>query len=164
MQFVVVVLATFALGIVAAPLGLALGLSPLLVWLATVVGGGCFVLVAVASLARARERVQARVTDRAGILVPVAVPVVGWLWRRVGGRIAGPETIATVDRATALVDRLGPHGAGLLGPLLGRWTLPLAGVALGADRPRLVAWLLAGVALWSAALVGVSELLIGAFR
>jgi hypothetical protein len=157
-QFTVVVLATFALGIVAAPLGLALGLSPVLVWFAAVLGGGCFVLVATAVLGR----IVARVADRAGVVVPIAVPVIGWLWRRIGRRVVGPETVAAVGRATALVDRLGPHGAGLLGPLLGRWTMPLAGVALRAHRVPLVSWLLAGVALWAAVLVGASQLVIGA--
>lgn len=117
----------FALSIVelwaAVPAGLALGLPPALVWLATATGAVSCIIVVVFAGDRLRT----------------------WLVKRFGhGRRAEG------GRLRSIWERYGVVGWGLLGPLvLGAPLSAAVGVGLGAPRGRLAIWLSAGVVLWT---------------
>jgi len=134
MALLAVVIVAFLFGIASAPFGLALGLPPALVALGVFAGCAAFAVTATAVLWRKRDQLVARRPGWVGF----AVPVVGGMWRRAGTRVTGPQGTALFDRATSVLDRLGLPRTGLVGPLLGRWTLPIAGVALDVDRRRLL--------------------------
>ena len=110
----------------AVPAGVALGLPPILVWLATVAGALlCIVVVVLAG-----ERLRAWLVSR-----------LGRGRAREGGRLR------------AVWERYGVIGWGLLGPLvLGAPLAAAVGVGLGAPRGRLLIWLGAGVVLWTTVL------------
>jgi len=131
-------LGVFALSVVelwaAVPAGVALGLPPILVWLATVAGAMlCIVIVVLAG-----ERLRA------------------WLVARFGHGRAHEG-----GRLRSIWERYGVIGWGLLGPLvLGAPLAAALGVVLGAPKGRLLIWLGTGVVLWTtiltvAAAVGV---------
>lgn len=160
MEFLAVVIVAFLFGIASAPFGLALGLPPALVAVGVFTGCGAFAVTTTAALWRKRDQLIARRPGWVGF----AVPVVGWIWRRAGTRITGPHATVVIDRATSVIDRLGLRGTGLVGPVLGRWTLPIAGVVLDVDRRRLLGWNLVGAALWSCVLVVGFDQLISALR
>ncbi len=123
-------LGVFALSVVelwaAVPAGVALGLPPMLVWLATVAGALlCIVVVVLAG-----ERLR------------------GWLVSRLGRGRAREG-----GRLRAVWERYGVIGWGLLGPLvLGAPLAAAVGVGLGAPRGRLLIWLGAGAVLWTTVL------------
>jgi hypothetical protein len=122
----------------AVPAGLALGLSPFLVWLATVAGA----LVSVVVVVLAGERLR-----------PWLIARLGRGRAREGGRVRG------------IWERYGVIGWGLVGPLLLGAPLSAAlGVALGAPRGRLLFWLGAGVGLWVTILTLAAVLGVGAVR
>ena len=127
-------LGVFALSVVelwaAVPAGVALGLPPILVWAATLMGSAvCVVVVVVAG-----ERVRA------------------WLVSRLGrGRAREGGPLRTIW------ERYGVIGWGLLGPLvLGAPLSAAVGVGLGAPRDRLLVWLGAGVLLWTTVLTAAA--------
>jgi hypothetical protein len=110
----------------AVPAGLALGLPLPLVWAATLAGA----LLGITVVVVAGDRLRAWLVDRFGH---------GGV--REGGRLR------------RVWDRYGVIGWGLLAPLLLGAPLAAAiGVALGAERWRLVLWLGAGAALWTTVL------------
>jgi hypothetical protein len=123
-------LGVFALSVVelwaAVPAGVALGLPPVFVWLATVTGATAGVVIVVLAGERLRT----------------------WLVERFGrGRVREG------GRLRSIWERYGVIGWGLLGPLLLGAPLSAAvGVGLGAPRRRLLVWLGAGVVLWTTVL------------
>ena len=127
METLLRLLGVFALSLVelwaAVPAGLALGLPPILVWLATVAGALlCIVVVVLAG-----ERLRAWLVSR-----------LGRGRAREGGRLR------------RIWERYGVIGWGLLGPLvLGAPLAAALGVGLGAPRRGLLLWLGAGVVLWT---------------
>ena len=162
MEFLAVVLVAFLFGIASAPLALALGLSPALVAVGVAAGCGGF--------RRHRGRralAHARPTGRSPSGLAGLCRTRGRLDVATGrnpDQGSGEHATVVIDRATSILDRLGLPGTGLVGPPLGRWTLPIAGVALDVDRRRLLAWHLAGVATWSTVLVVGFDQLITALR
>jgi len=127
METLLRLLGVFALSLVelwaAVPAGAALGLPPILVWLATVAGALlCIVVVVLAG-----ERLRAWLVSR-----------LGRGRAREGGRLR------------RIWERYGVIGWGLLGPLvLGAPLAAALGVGLGAPRRGLLLWLGAGVVLWT---------------
>jgi hypothetical protein len=110
----------------AVPAGVALGLPAVSVWVATLVGA----LVGITVVVVAGDRLRAWLVDRFG---------------HGGAREGG--------RLRRVWDRYGVIGWGLLAPLvLGAPLAAAIGVALGAERWRLVFWLSAGAALWTTVL------------
>jgi hypothetical protein len=106
----------------AVPVGLALGLSPILVWVLTVVGS----MAGVGAVAVAGEAVRA------------------WLVRR-----RGASTTAGHGRLYRVWVRYG-----VVAPAMGT----AIGIALGAPRRRLIAWMCAGVIVWTSILVIAGDL------
>jgi hypothetical protein len=116
----------------AVPVGLALGLSPLLVWVLTVAGS----MVGVGAVAMAGEAIRA------------------WLVRR-----RGASTTAGHGRLYRVWVRYGVVGWGLVSPLVFAPAMGTAiGMALGAPRGRLIAWMGAGVLVWTSILVTAGDL------
>lgn len=154
-----VVLAAFVFGVVTAPLGLALGLPPGVVAPAVLLGSAAF---AVLSVSLVVDRVPAGVLRRVRLGVWLGPHVARW-WDRAGGaRIAGGRSTPLVDRGSVLLHRLGHRGVAVLAPLLGRWLVPAAAVALNPPRADLYRWALLGCATWAVAGTLGTDLLIHA--
>ena len=123
-------LGVLALGVVelwaAVPAGIALGLPPALVWLATL----CGALVGIVVVVLAGERLRTWIVGHVG---------------RGRAREGGP--------VRRVWERYGVVGWGLVGPLLVGAPLSAAlAVSFGAPRRRLLLWLSAGVVLWTTVL------------
>jgi hypothetical protein len=128
-RFLLIVLAAFLVGAPAAPASLVFGLPHAVALGAVLVGVQCCFGVSLFTMGRLRA---------------------WWSSRRTTSR--RPSRAAV--RASAVLDRIGPAGFGLVAPaLFGTWGAALLGAALGLDRWRLLAWLTAGTALWSTALL-----------
>lgn len=160
LAFTLVVLAAFAFGVATVPLGLALGLGSALVALGVFLGSAAFVLISVPLVVDRVPEPLARQVRRGFLHGPW---VARW-WRRSGGERAGARAAALVTRGSSVVDRLGFRGIALLAPLLGRWLVPAAGLALDPPRPALYRWALLGCATWAVAGAAGTELLIGLVR
>lgn len=124
------VLAVAAIAVVsfyaAVPAGVALGLPAPLVWAAALAGA----LLGIAAIVLAGDRFRI------------------WLLRRLGR-----GGVREGGRLRRVWDSYGVIGWGLLAPLLvGTGLAAAIGVALGAQRRRLVLWLGAGAALWTTVL------------
>lgn len=124
-------LAVFGLAAVeiwfAVPAGLALGLAPWLVWIITIAGSLCGVIVVAVGGDRLRT----------------------WLTRRRRGWM-----VARAGRTYQIWVRFGVPGWGLASPLLVAPAMGTAiGLLLGAPRGRLLAWMGAGVVIWTSILV-----------
>lgn len=110
----------------AVPAGIAMGLPTLLVWAATLAGA----LLGIAVIVLAGDTFRTWLVRRFG---------------RGGAREGG--------RLRRVWDSYGVIGWGLLAPLLvGTGLAAAIGVALGAERRRLVLWLGAGAVLWTTVL------------
>ncbi len=115
----------------AIPLGLALGLNPVVVGAASALGA---------------------------ILSAAAVILIGGPVRRWAVRRLGPGS-RRGRRARRVWERYGLIGLGLASPLLTGAPLGAAlGVALGAPAGRLLAWMSIGIAVWSGLLTAASAL------
>ncbi len=122
----------------AAPAGVAVGLPPILVWLATATGAILGIVVVVLAGEQLRT----------------------WLVSRVGRGRAKEG-----GRVRRVWERYGVIGWGLIGPLLLGAPLSAAlGVGLGAPRGRLIFWLAAGVMLWTTVLTLAAVLGVDAVR
>lgn len=122
----------------AVPVGLALGLPPVLVWILTVVGS----MAGVGAVAVAGDAVRA------------------WLVRR-----RGTSTTAGHGRLYRVWVRYGVVGWGLVSPLAFAPAMGTAiGIALGAPHRRLIAWMFAGVMVWTSILVIAGDLGLRAFH
>lgn len=159
-QFASVVLVAVLFGVVSAPYGLALDLPPATVAIGVFLGNAAFVAVLVPTVL---NLVPAAAGRRARWAMVMA-PRLARLWQRAGANAAGAKSAVVVDRASAVLDRLGVPGVALLAPVLGRWMVPAAGVALGGNRRALVGWAILGCAGWSAILTVLFDLLIGLLR
>lgn len=129
-------LATVGIGLVsfyaAVPAGIVMGLPAPLVWAATLAGA----LLGVAAIVFAGDRFRS------------------WLVRRFGR-----GGVREGGRLRRVWDRYGVIGWGLLAPLLvGSGLAAAIGVALGAERHRLVLWLGVGTAVWTTVLALVVAL------
>jgi hypothetical protein len=125
------ILTVFGLAIIeiwfAVPVGLALGVPPPAVWLATVAGS----LLGVTVVAFAGDALRASLVRRRG-----------------GGMLAGR------GRLYRIWVRYGVIGWGLVSPLAFAPPMGTAiGLVLGAPRRRLLAWMAAGTILWTTILV-----------
>jgi hypothetical protein len=111
----------------AVPAGLALGVPPLVLWLATLTGS----LLSVTVVAFAGDALRA------------------WLVRKRGGSV-----LAGQGRLYRVWVRYGVIGWGLASPLVFAPPMGTAiGLILGAPRRRLLAWMAAGTILWTTILV-----------
>ncbi|MFD3662071.1 hypothetical protein ACFWVF_15950 [Streptomyces sp. NPDC058659] len=158
-RFVWALLAGFAIGTPAVPVGLSLSLPGPVALLAVLLGSACCVVFAVFAMERARSRWQS--------------------WRRKSSAAqAGSAAGASSDgaaaddrlsgaagrRARRVLDRYGVVGFGIVGPaLFGTWGSSLLGAALGIPRWRLIRWLMAGVTLWCTVLLVATDAAFGAF-
>ncbi len=128
-----VVLAVGAIEIwFAVPAGFALGVVPWLVWVLTIAGS----VASVAVVAVGGDRIRTWLIGRRR----------GWLAARQG-------------RLYRVWIRYGIPGWGLASPLVFAPPMGTAiGLLLGAPRRRLLAWMCAGVVLWTSILVGAAML------
>ncbi|HEY5881035.1 MAG TPA: hypothetical protein VIU11_19140 [Nakamurella sp.] len=144
LAFTLVVLAAFAFGVVTVPLGLLLGLPPGLVAIGVFLGSAAFVLVSVPVVL---DRVPDRLTRQVRLGLRHGPRLTRW-WTR-GGRATGSRAAVLVNRGSAVIDRLGYRGAAVLAPLLGRWLVPAAALALDAPRTELYRWAVLGCVTWA---------------
>ncbi len=160
MVFASVIVVAMLFGVAAAPYGLALGLPPSSVALGVFLGSAGFACLTVPLVLK----LVPEATGRRARLALVIAPRLARMWQRAGARAAGARTAVVVDRTSVLLDRLGVRGVALLSPVLGRWMVPAAGVALGGSRRELLCWAAVGCALWALTLTLAFDLLISAFR
>ena len=114
----------------AVPAGLALGLPPPMLWLATVAGS----LLSVTVVAFAGEALRS------------------WLVRKRGGGMLEGR-----GRLYRIWVRYGVVGWGLVSPLVFAPPMGTAiGLVLGAPRRRLLTWMAAGAVVWTTILVGAA--------
>ena len=158
-QVASVVLVAMLFGVAAAPYGLAIGLPPVSVVLGVFAGCAAFACLTVPIVLNLVPEAAGR---RARWALAMA-PRLARIWQRTGARAAGARTAVVIDRASVVLNRLGVPGVALLAPVLGRWMVPAAGVALGGSRRRLLRWAVAGCAVWALILTMFFDLLIAAF-
>lgn len=117
----VVALTSFFSGGFAIPTGFALGLSPVEVYVASVLGS----MIGLIAFLYAGDAVRTRLT---GEREPVSPP--------------------SGSRLRVLTDRYGAKGLGLVGPIFpGVTASVLVGLALGLSRPALARWMTIGIAV-----------------
>lgn len=157
--FTLVILAAFAFGVVSAPLGLLLGLGPGLVATGVFLGSAGFVLVSAPMLL---DRMPDRLARRLRRVWVHGPRVLRW-WGR-GDRTSGRLAVRVVEGSTLVIDRLGYRGLAVVAPVLGRWLVPAAGVALDPPRRDLYRWAVLGCATWSVLLTVGSQALVALVR
>ncbi|WP_194814478.1 small multi-drug export protein [Nocardia sp. XZ_19_385] len=149
-RFVWTLLAGFAFGTPAVPVGLSLSLPGPVALFAVLLGAACCVVFAVVAMERARWHWQS------------------WRGRRKSGEMPATDARlsgATGRRARRVLDRYGVVGFGLVGPaLFGTWGSALLGAALGIPRWRLIGWLMTGIALWCTVMLVASDAAFAVFR
>ncbi|GAB2657254.1 hypothetical protein [Nocardia goodfellowii] len=167
MRFVWTLLAGFALGTPAIPVGLSLSLPGPVALFAVLLGAACCVVFAVFAMERARlhwRSWRAR-WKSAAIRADSAADTEG----RAPTSEEPPATEtrlsgAAGQRARRILARFGVVGFGILGPaLFGTWGSALLGGALGIPRWPLIRWLMTGVALWCTVLLFASDAAFGFF-
>ena len=144
LAFTLVILAAFTFGVASAPLGLLLGLSPGLVAAGVFLGSAGFVLISGPMVV---DRVPDRWARPVRRLLTHGPRVARWWGRR--ERTAGRLAVRVVDRSSLVIDRLGYRGLAVLAPVLGRWLVPAAEIALDPPRRDLYRWAVLGCATWS---------------
>lgn len=159
MEFASVVVVALLFGVVSAPYGLAIGLPAASVAFGVFLGSAGFACLTVPLVLS----LVPEATGRRARWAVVMAPRLARVWQRAGSLAAGARTAAVVERTSILLDRLGVRGLALLAPVLGRWLVPAAGVALGGSRRRLLGWAAAGCAVWAITLTVAFDLLIGFF-
>jgi hypothetical protein len=150
----------------AAPMGVALHLSPFAAVLAVALGAFFSFVVALFAMEWLRATWPRRRARWARIARWMPWPR---RWRFLSRRLERqdrPERVAKraarTQRARRLLLRFGPVGFGLVGPaLFGTWVSAVLGSALGLARWRLLGWLVAGATIWSALLVVLSQTMLG---
>ena len=154
------VVVAMLLGVGSAPYGLAIGLPAAAVAFGVFLGSAGFACLTV-------PLVLSLIPEAAGRRARwalVTAPRLARMWQRAGARAAGARTATVVDRTSVLLDRLGVRGVAFLAPMLGRWLVPAAGVALGGSRRQLLCWAALGCAFWALTLTVAFDMLIAAFR
>ncbi|MEU9865843.1 hypothetical protein AB0D99_33760 [Streptomyces sp. NPDC047971] len=170
-RFVWTLLAGFAIGTPAVPVGLSLSLPGPVALFAVVLGSACCVVFAVFAMEWARLHWQSWRARRKSSVVSAgsatgtsadSAPSNGTAAIRspAGDRLSGTAG----RRARRVFERYGVVGFGLVGPaLFGTWGSSLLGAALGIPRWRLIRWLTAGVTLCCAVLLVASDAVLDAF-
>lgn len=170
-RFVWAVLAGFAIGTPAVPVGLSLSLPGPVALFAVLLGSACSVVLAVFAMERARLRWQSWRTRRKSPAVRAGSATGPTADQAPSDGVAaiGPPTADRLSgtagrRARRVFERYGVVGFGLVGPaLFGTWGSSLLGAALGIPRGRLIRWLMAGVTLWCTVLLVASDAVLTAF-
>lgn len=169
-RFAWTLLAGFALGTPAVPLGLSLSLPGPIALLAVLLGATCCVVFAVFAMERARLHWNSwRVRWKSAAVRADSTTdadrkaAIGTISR--GGSAAEARlSSAAGQRARRVLARFGVVGFGILGPaLFGTWGSALLGAALGIPRWRLIRWLMTGVTLWCTVLLVASDAAMGFF-
>ncbi|MEV0080466.1 hypothetical protein AB0H58_29005 [Nocardia neocaledoniensis] len=162
-RFVWTLLAGFALGTPAVPVGLSLALPGPLALSAVLLGAGCSVALAVFGMERARLhwhswRQRRKPASVQSISMTLAAQPTGMI--STGARAADSRLSGSAGRrAERIFARFGVAGFGILGPaVLGTWGSALLGAALGIPRWRLIRWLMTGIALWCTVLLVASDM------
>ncbi|MEU3692816.1 hypothetical protein [Streptomyces narbonensis] len=165
-RFVWTLLAGFAIGTPAVPVGLSLSLPGPVALFAVLMGSACCVVFAVFAMEQARLHWQSWQARRkspvvsAGSATGPSADGVAAIGSRTGDRLSGTAG----RRARRVFERYGVVGFGIVGPaLFGTWGSSLLGAALGIPRWRLIRWLMAGVTLWCTVLLVASDAVLGAF-
>ncbi|MEV0248565.1 hypothetical protein AB0H76_18340 [Nocardia sp. NPDC050712] len=151
-RFVWTLLAGFALGTPAVPIGLSLALPGPVALLAVLLGATCCVVFAVFAMERVRRHWKSWRARRN----PAAVPAGAALGEApaADARLSG----GAGRRARRVLDRYGVVGFGIAGPaLFGTWGSALLGAALGIPRWRLIRALMTGIALWCTVLLFAAD-------
>lgn len=149
MKLVAVAVAGFVLGGWAVPLGFALGLGPLVTFLAAAGGGlaGCwtFILVGDRFAAWAARRRRAKIGEE-------SAPT--------DDMVGDDAEAADAGRVRRFVDQHGVRGLGIVGPIFPGVTASVAGgLALGLDRRELGRWMTIGIlAMYGLYTLGLSLL------
>ncbi|MGW6117667.1 hypothetical protein ACWFRF_01395 [Nocardia sp. NPDC055165] len=163
-RFVGTLLAGFAVGTPAIPVGLSLSLPGPVALLAVLLGAACCVTFAVFAMERARLLWRSWRVRRNPVAAPVdsAAPTDGTspvdatapTTPAQRARLSG----AAGRRARRVLDRYGVAGFGIVGPaLFGTWGSALLGAALGIPRRPLIGWLMTGITLWCTVLLVASD-------
>lgn len=160
-RFVWVLLAGFAIGTPAVPVGLSLSLPGPVALFAVLLGSACCVVFAVFAMERARSRWQSwRARRKSSAARTGSAAVASSHGAAADDRLSG----AAGRRARRVLDRYGVVGFGIVGPaLFGTWGSSLLGAALGIPRWRLIRWLMVGVTLWCTVLLVASDAAFDAF-
>ncbi|MGA5194514.1 hypothetical protein [Streptomyces exfoliatus] len=170
-RFVWTLLAGFALGTPAVPIGLSLSLPGPVALFAVVLGSACCVVFAVFAMEQARLHWQSWRARRKSPVVSAGSATVtsadgapsdgvAAIGSPAGDRLSGTAG----RRARRVFERYGVVGFGIVGPaLFGTWGSSLLGAALGIPRWRLIRWLMAGVTLWCTVLLVASDAVLDAF-
>lgn len=161
-RFVGTLLAGFAVGTPAIPVGLSLSLPGPVALFAVLLGAACCVVFAVFAMERARLLWQTwRARRKSAVTQYIsasdrgsAIGATGAGTPAVNARLSG----ATGQRARRVLDRYGVAGFGIVGPaLFGTWGSALLGAALGIPRWPLICWLMTGITLWCTVLLVASD-------
>ncbi|MGY0500259.1 hypothetical protein ACWZHB_17360 [Nocardia sp. FBN12] len=170
-RFVGTLLAGFAVGTPAIPVGLSLSLPGPVALIAVLLGAACCVVFAVFAMERARARWQSWRGRRKSVAAQAvsvntangAAPCDATVGQTppVHARLSG----ATGLRAPRVLDRYGVAGFGIVGPaLFGTWGSALLGAALGIPRWPLICWLMIGITLWCTVLLVASDAVLAVLR
>ncbi|MFD6397279.1 hypothetical protein [Nocardia sp. NPDC060249] len=170
-RFVGTLLAGFAVGTPAIPVGLSLSLPGPVALIAVLLGAACCVVFAVFAMERVRlmwkswrfrrNPIAAQNDSTAPTDGTSAVDATGSTTTARSARLSG----ATGRRARRVLDRYGVAGFGIVGPaLFGTWGSALLGAALGIPRRPLICWLMIGVTLWCTVLLVASDAAIAVLR
>ncbi|KAF0844801.1 hypothetical protein [Nocardia caishijiensis] len=157
-RFVWTLLAGFALGTPAVPVGLSLSLPAPVAVVAVLLGAGCCVAFAVFAMERVRRHWQ---SWRLGAKSAAVLQVSPFHTAEKPGAAAAESRLSGVagQRARRILARFGVVGFGILGPaLFGTWGSALLGAALGIPRWRLIRWLMTGITLWCTVLAVASAM------
>ncbi|WP_280467873.1 hypothetical protein [Nocardia cyriacigeorgica] len=159
-RFAWTLLAGFALGTPAVPIGLSLSLPGPVALLAVLLGAACCVVFAVFAMERVRVYWKSWRVRWNSAAVPAG---------SANGAVAVDAALAATPddarlsggagrRARRVLDRYGVIGFGIAGPaLFGTWGSALLGAALGIPRWRLIGWLMAGIVLWCTVLLFAAD-------
>lgn len=165
-RFVWTLLAGFAIGTPAVPIGLSLSLPRPVALFAVLLGSACCVVFAVFAMERVRSRWQSwrarrkHSAARTGSAAGAPSDGADSDGAAADDRLAG----AAGRRARRLLNRYGVAGFGIVGPaLFGTWGSSLLGAALGIPRRQLIRWLMVGVTLWCTVLLIASDAAFDAF-
>ncbi|MFF2083405.1 hypothetical protein ACFVVM_06495 [Nocardia sp. NPDC058176] len=159
-RFVWTLLAGFALGTPAVPIGLSLSLPGPVALLAVLLGAACCVVFAVFAMERVRLHWRSWRGRRNSAAVPAGSAHGAGGALATGGTPADDARLSggSGRRARRVLDRYGVIGFGIAGPaLFGTWGSALLGAALGIPRWRLIRWLMAGIVLWCTVLLFASD-------
>ncbi|WP_199552398.1 hypothetical protein [Streptomyces sp. N35] len=175
-RFVWTLLAGFAIGTPAVPVGLSLSLPGPVALLAVLLGSAGCVVFAVFAMEHARLRWQSWRAPRKSSAVRAASAAGTPIGGAAADDTVADDTVAVEPpagdrlsgtagrRARRVFDRYGVVGFGIVGPaLFGTWGSSLLGAALGIPRRRLIRWLLAGVTLWCTVMLIASDAAFDAF-